>query len=204
MVAVMIRKKRECAKLLLTGEGCLPETGRELFEALPDLPGFRAEVIEGSVILSPLGTPDHARCAMRLNRALIPTMEEHGWEGYTGNIDVCVDGPREPVAPDFVMAPADCPLWGERELRSSGLIMVAEVVSKGSAARDRTEKPHLYATGDVPIYLLIDIVAEPQTVTVYSGIDDGEYRVTTTVPIGAPILLPDPVNVKLDTSIFRS
>ncbi|MER6946167.1 Uma2 family endonuclease [Nonomuraea sp. NPDC000554] len=130
-------------------------------------------------------------------------MDTHGWEAFTGNVGVCVDGPREPVAPDFVLSPPDCPRWGDRELLSSGLIMVAEVVSAGSAVRDRLEKPAVYATGSVPIYLLIDPVAQPPALTVYSDIKDGAYSATTTVSIGSPLRLPDPVDFELDTSIFK-
>ncbi|MCA2219974.1 Uma2 family endonuclease [Nonomuraea aurantiaca] len=182
----------------------LPRTARELFDVLPELPGFRAEVIEGTLIVSPVGTPEHARCAMRLYRALMPVMDEHGWEGWTGNVDVCIEGPREPTEPDFVLAPTDCPRWGDRELLSSGLIMVAEVASTGSAPRDRNEKPTLYATGGVPIYLLIDMVAAPPTLAVYSDIRDGAYRTTTTVEVGTSLLLPHPIDVKLDTTIFTT
>src|SRR5690606_19329731 len=137
---------------------------------------------------------------MRLNRALASLMDERGWEAWTGNVEVWVEGPREPVEPDFVLAP----LWGERELLSSKLIMVAEVVSKGSAIRDREEKPPLYATGGIPIYLLIDPIAKSPSVTVYSEIGDGEYLASATVPFGTPLRLPAPIGFELDTSICKA
>ncbi|MFG1683364.1 Uma2 family endonuclease [Nonomuraea sp. NPDC049269] len=87
---------------------------------------------------------------------------------------------------------------------SSGLIMVAEVVSAGSTLRDRVEKPPLYAAGGVPIYLLMDTVAEPPSVTVYSDIRDGAYRTTSTVEVGTPLRLPAPIDFELDTSIFKA
>jgi Uma2 family endonuclease len=141
---------------------------------------------------------------MRLNRALDALMDEKGWESWVGNVDVCIEGPREPVEPDFVLAPNDCPLWGERELRSSGLIMVAEVVSTGSAHRDRAEKPALYATGGIPVYLLIDTLEVPAKVTVHSDIGDGAYQAVTQVTVGTPLHLPKPIDVELDTSIFKA
>ncbi|WP_328808419.1 Uma2 family endonuclease [Nonomuraea montanisoli] len=194
---------REHAHLVVSNDKPMPRSARELFEAFPELPGFRADVIEGNLIVSPVGTPEHARCAMRLFRALIPILDEKGWEAWAGNVDVCIEGPREPVEPDFVMAPLDCPRWGERELLSSGLIMVAEVVSAGSVVRDRKEKPALYAHGSVPIYLMIDTLAAPQSITVHHNIQHGAYRTTTTVNVGSPIMLPDPINLELDTSIFK-
>lgn len=203
-MAAMALRHDQSAQLTPSNNKRLPETARELFDALPELPGFRADVIEGNLIVSPVGTPAHGRAAMRLNRALSALIDERGWEAWAGNVDVCVEGPREPVEPDFVLAPLDCPLWGERELLSSKLIMVAEVVSKGSAIRDREEKPPLYATGGIPIYLLIDPIAKSPSVTVYSEIGDGEYLASATVPFGTPLRLPAPIGFELDTSIFKA
>ena len=201
MVATSRKPHAKCA---WTSDQRMPVTAREMFDALPELPGFRAEVIKGNLTLSPVGTPEHARCAMRLNNTLISLVEKRGWEGWVGNVDVCIDGSREPVEPDFVLTPADCRLWGDREFLSSGLIMVAEVVSAGSTLRDRVEKPPLYAAGGVPIYLLIDTVAEPPSITVYSDIRDGAYRTTATVEVGTPLRLPAPIDFELDTSIFKA
>ncbi|WP_181871223.1 Uma2 family endonuclease [Sphaerisporangium album] len=120
----------------------LPSTPRELFDALPPLP-LRTEIINGRMIVSPMGTPEHADAAMSLYRALLAVIVPHGWRAYTGNVDVCIDGPRDPIVPDFVLAPVDCPRWGDRELLSSGLLMVAEVVSPSSVREDREDKPDI-------------------------------------------------------------
>jgi hypothetical protein len=140
---------------------------------------------------------------MALAFALHPVMVENGWDSWAGNVDVCIDGPRDPVEPDYVLAPGDCPLWGGRELRSSGLIMVAEVVSAGSRWVDREEKPRVYALGCVPLYLLIDPVDTHPGITLFSDPKDGAYQAHTTVPFGTPITLPAPIDFELDTSIFK-
>ncbi|WP_271216771.1 Uma2 family endonuclease [Streptosporangium carneum] len=197
--------RRRTASLRPTPETAsypLPGTARELFDALPQLPGLRTEIIDGRLIVSPVGTPEHARIAMRLYGALLPLIEERDLDGFSGNVDVCVDGPREPVEPDFVLAPADCPRRGERELLSSGLLMVAEIVSPGSVGDDRDRKPGLYALGQVPVVVIIDPVATPAIVTVLSDPKDDVYLTSTRVAIGATVHLPDPVGFTLDTSIF--
>jgi hypothetical protein len=181
--------------------GRVPST-RELYDALSPLPGFRADVIEGNLVLTPLGPPEHADRAMELYRALIPTMDAHDWKGRTGNVCVCIEGPQEPVEPDFVPAPADCPRREDRELLSSGLIMIAENVTPGIAPREYHGKLSTYANGRVPIYLLIDGMSEPPSVAVYSDFDDGVYRTRTETPMGKPLRLPHPVDFELDTSIF--
>lgn len=180
----------------------LPATPREVFDALPSLPGLRTEIIDGRLIVSPVGTPEHARLAVRLLRALEPILDEHDWDGFPGNVDVCIDGPRDPVEPDLVVAPLNCPRWGDRELFSSGLKMAAEVVSKGSAEDDRERKPGIYARGGVPVYLLIDPIATPRSVTVYSDPVDGSYQTSATVVMGGELHLPKPIDLPLKTSIF--
>ncbi|WP_329090729.1 Uma2 family endonuclease [Streptosporangium sp. NBC_01469] len=180
----------------------LPHTPRELFDALPSLPGLRAEVIDGRLVVSPLGTPEHARMAMRLFSELRHLIAEGDLNAYTGNVAVRVDGSHDSVVPDFVLAPVDCPRWGARELLSSGLLMVAEIVSPGSAVDDRDRKPAIYASGGVPVMLLIDPVATPATVTVLSDPKEGEYRTSTRVETGSRLHLPEPVGFTLDTSIF--
>ncbi|WP_431910901.1 Uma2 family endonuclease [Nonomuraea jabiensis] len=179
-----------------------PSTARELFDALPPLPGFRVEVIEGKLIVSPMGTPEHTWMAVDLNNALFPLCKERGWRGAPGGLNVCIEGPRDSLIPDYVLTHPLCPRWGPGELLSSGVMMVAEIVSPSSVHTDREEKRRLYALGRVPVYLLIDPIADEPSVTAFSDIERGVYQRMTRVIIGTPIALPSPVDFKLDTSIF--
>ncbi|MDP9866483.1 hypothetical protein J2S55_005749 [Streptosporangium brasiliense] len=128
--------------------------------------------------------------------------DENGWESFTGDVDVCIEGPRDTVIPDYCLAPVNAPLWGDREILSSGLIMVAEVVSPGSMEIGRATKPRIYAGCDIPIMLIVDSVASPPTVTVLSDPEEGVYRSMSQVQTGKPIRIPAPVDFELDTSIF--
>ncbi|MBE1585995.1 Uma2 family endonuclease [Nonomuraea angiospora] len=177
-----------------------PRTARELFDVLPPLPGFRVEVIEGKLIVSPSGTPEHFLASDELAYALRPLRKERGWHGAHGP-QICIDGPRYSLQPDYVLWPRDCKRWGN-DLLSTGVIMVTEVVSPSSVRDDREEKVRLYALGEVPVYLLIDQVAKSPSVTVFSDIEDGVYRTIDSEPMGKLLYLPDPVNFELDTSIF--
>ncbi|MEV0233065.1 Uma2 family endonuclease [Nonomuraea sp. NPDC050786] len=201
MVAMMEEKHQTestYAKLTRTGM-----TARELFDALPPIPDLRVEVIEGKMLVSPMGSPEHAWMAVELDHVLWPFYRERGWRGAPGGLNICIEGPRDSCAPDFVLVPPDCPRWGVGELLSSGVVMAAEVVSSGSVYADRVEKRRTYALGRVPVYLLIDPIADEPSVTVFSEIKDGAYQLMTTVTIGSPIRLPAPVDFELDTSIFK-
>ncbi|RVX42201.1 Uma2 family endonuclease [Nonomuraea polychroma] len=199
---VLASRSSPCRLTPETDTARLPATARELFDALPPLPGLRTEVIDGRLIVSPVGTPEHARIAMLINDALFSLRVQRGWHGFVGNVDVCIDGPRTPVEPDFVLAPPDCPRWGDRELLSSGLLMVAEVISPGSVEDDRVKKPPMYAAGGVPVMLLVDPIAVPPTVTVLSDAKEGEYQTITRVAMGSTVHIPDPIGFDLDTAVF--
>ncbi|MDP9841042.1 Uma2 family endonuclease [Streptosporangium lutulentum] len=179
-----------------------PRTPREFFESLPPTLCLRAEIIDGNLIMSPSGTPQHARIARRLSRALIPVEDKNDWESFSGDVDVCIEGPRDTLVPDYCLAPVNAPLWGDRELLSSTLIMVAEIVSPGSTDTDRAVKPRIYAGCGIPIVLIIDPVASPPAITVLSDPVEGTYRTTTNTEMGKPVRLPSPVDFDLDTSIF--
>ncbi|MEU7002101.1 Uma2 family endonuclease [Nonomuraea sp. NPDC046570] len=176
-------------------------TLREVYDSLVGRTRLRAEIINGRLIVSPLGTPEHQDMACTLYFVLRPHAMDNGWKAYAG-LDICADGSRDPYAPDFAMCPPDAPRWGDREIYASGLVMVGEVVSKGSADTDRDEKPRVYARAGIPVFLLIDPIAEPATVTVYSEPADDVYAASSTVSIGKEIHLPDPVDFTLDTSVF--
>ncbi|MEV0229619.1 Uma2 family endonuclease [Nonomuraea sp. NPDC050786] len=180
----------------------VPRTARELFDVLPPLPGFRVEVIGGKLIVSPMGSPEHFWIGEELADALRPLRKERGWRGSQHGPGICIEGPRDSLSPDYVLTSPDCPRWGSNELLSSGVIMAAELVSPSSVRDDHEDKLRLYALGKVPVYLLIDPIAECPSATVYSDVEDSAYRAITSVPMGKPLYLPDPINFELDTSIF--
>ena len=141
-------------------------------------PSCAPEIINGRLIVSPVGTPEHQDIATILSVTLFEHARQRGWKVYAG-LDVCMDGSRDPYEPDLVIAPPDAPRWGGRELFVSGLVMVGEVVSRGSVRDDRKEKPGIYATGRIPVFLVVDPIADPASVTVYSAPKDGQYTTST-------------------------
>ncbi|MFI6597765.1 Uma2 family endonuclease [Nonomuraea sp. NPDC050536] len=176
-------------------------TLRQVYDFLADHTKLRIEIINERLIVSPSPTPLHQRVSGHLYAKLLPIATEHGWVAYPG-VSICLDGTREPYEPDLVIAPPDAPTWGEREIFASGVIMVGEIVSRSSMADDRTHKPDIYASARIPIYLLVDPIADPQAVTVFSEPKEGQYTVSTTVAMGKEIHIPAPVDFLLDTSVF--
>jgi Uma2 family endonuclease len=176
-------------------------TLRDVYDSLIGRTKMRAEIINGRLIVSPVGTPEHQELSFILSMALREPAARRGWKTYPG-LDVCMDGSRDPYEPDCVVAPPGAPRWGERELFLSGLILVGEVVSPGSAEDDWEHKLDIYARGGVPLYLIVDPLDRPATVAVFSEPKDGQYTVSASVPAGHRLHLPEPLDFTFDTSIL--
>ncbi|GHB50345.1 hypothetical protein GCM10010377_46780 [Streptomyces viridiviolaceus] len=110
---------------------------------------------------------------------------------------------RGRARPDGVLAPfgfirghGD---WSDAE----GVLMAVEVTSYDSDThqRDRVEKPDVYASAGIPVYLLID--RDDCSVVVFNQPEDGRYRHTEKLPFGASVKLPDPVGITLDTEPLK-
>ena len=102
--------------------------------------------------------------------------------------------------PDLVIASTDAPGFGDEEVLSPGVLLVAEVVSPSSRRHDRETKNCIYAQGGIPLYLLVDRFAEPTTVTLFSDPADSGYRKSQSAIAGRRLRLPDPFGIKLDTA----
>jgi Uma2 family endonuclease len=89
--------------------------------------------------------------------------------------------------------------WSEAD----GALMAVEITShdRDTDQRDRIDKPVGYAAAEIPVYLLID--RDIDMVTVFSEPKDGRYLQSASYPYGAVVVLPDPVNITLDTEHLK-
>lgn len=173
---------------------------RELYDRLaPHLGRSRAEIVDGRLVVSPSPLPEHQRTVMKLAMALDGVARQRGWTVWPG-VGLCLPGSRHPFEPDVVVGPEDAPRWGDREIYTDGVVLVAEIVSPGSARVDRDRKPEIYASGGVPLLLLVDPLDDARTVTVFGGLRDGRYTETSTVEFGGELKVPPPIGFVLDTA----
>jgi Putative restriction endonuclease len=108
-----------------------------------DLPGHRVELVDGQIVVSPSPSRRHAHAVTELIDQLIEA-KRRGWQRDT-NLTVHMSGTRERLIPDLIVAPADAPGFGDDEVLSTGVLLVAEVVSPSSRRHDRETKNRAYA-----------------------------------------------------------
>lgn len=163
-------------------------------EKLPE--GFHAEIIEGSIEVSPTGRYSHSETANDLRDSLVVFL---AGSGYVARQDMNVIHGRKLWIPDLLIAPKGAQEHITEDgigIKASAVELVVEVVSPGhdSISRDRIRKRRAYAGAGIPVYVLIDDYDERGVVTVLTGPDpekavyDDEVRVAygtaVTIPAG--------------------
>ncbi|MET8751095.1 Uma2 family endonuclease [Streptomyces sp. NPDC004667] len=182
---------------------CDPGLDEVLWQAWKamDLPeGYRAEIIEGAIEVSPTGRRRHGVLTNRLRWLLEAHLGDTGLRVFQ---DVNVIRGRKVCVPDLFVGPEDLDEIPDEEglgVDATRVPLVAEVVSPGTDAhrRDHIRKQRWYAQAGIPVYLVIDDFDEQGTVTVFSGPDPerATYATKTSVAYGTPVTVPDGGPVK--------
>ncbi|WP_413807558.1 Uma2 family endonuclease [Streptomyces sp. OE57] len=157
--------------------------------------GYRAEIIEEFIEVSPTGRRRHGVIINRLRRAL----EAHLADGDDVTYhDVNVIHRRKVWIPDLFIAPEDLdeiPDEGDLGVDAGGVKAAFEVVSPGHEARsrDRKRKRRAYARAGIPLYVLIDDFDGDGTVVILTAPDPDKavYADEHRVPYGTDAVIPD-------------
>lgn len=170
---------------------------KSLEAALDELelsPGYKAELIEGEIIVTPPPNREHESVISELTRAIVL------------NTDLRTAGGLGLVTPNGRFIP-DLTVVTKQFMRSApaehwndvtGILLVAEVTSWGGA-RDRGAKAIGYGAAGIPLYLLIDRAAK-QTV-LFSEPRGGRYQSRETFEITAGVPLPAPFGFTVEDLI---
>ncbi|WP_330291450.1 Uma2 family endonuclease [Streptomyces sp. NBC_00576] len=175
----------------------------EGFLALDTPEGFRAELIEGEIIVTPPPDGEHERYISRIvrqvNRRSRTDMDFSGNKGLKlKSGEAC---PKNHVIPDVTFAPLELDVFASAGswMPCDGVAMVMEVTSTKPRA-DREAKRRCYARGGIPLYLLVD--RDTSSITLFSDPEKDDYRQHCTLPLGKPVALPEPFAFELDTTDF--
>ncbi|MGW2569754.1 Uma2 family endonuclease [Streptomyces sp. NPDC001537] len=151
------------------------------------LPGFRVEIVEGSVVASPV-TPHHGRTIRDVWSCLEGQIGQD-WALISG-VGVSFDDDNE-FCPDLAVIPAPEAERNESAYLPDLVELVVEVVSRGSVRRDYETKPRWYASRGIANYLVLDPLAG-HCVTMWNPGPDG-YRGRDTVPYGPRLTVGSPL-----------
>ncbi|WP_239134785.1 Uma2 family endonuclease [Streptomyces sp. SID12488] len=178
----------------------------ELFSAAaPE--GWRVELVEGEICLSPPGNGAHAEIVSELAGQVIDRRGDPSLRAYTGvglKVPTVPGIPGVPgadyVLPDLTVAPRSSFANEDVWQYPSDVLLAAEVTSAGTAERDRGKKLCGYARAGIPVYLLID--GEKGEVVVHFEPSDGAYGCSVRYKWGLAVPLPAPLGFELDTAEF--
>ncbi|MDH6227197.1 Uma2 family endonuclease [Streptomyces sp. MJP52] len=175
----------------------------EGFLALGTPEGFRAELIEGEIAVTPPPDGEHEDyinlIVGQVYRRSVTEMDFPGNKGLklTGG-GAC---PRNHAIPDATFAPASLRLFRGADpwTPCDGVAMVVEVTSS-RAAVDRESKRRCHARGGIPVHLLVD--RDSSSLTLFSDPGGDDYLQARKGPFGNPMPLPEPFSFDLDTAAF--
>lgn len=170
----------------------------ELSEQLVVPDGYRVEIIDGSLSVSPTPQVRHARIVRMLETTLRPALPADTEDFQNVTVEISATGER--YIPDLIVLPASATPDDDWLLSAEACLLAVEVTSPTNPATDRVQKPHGYAKAGVPLYLLVDAVE--RTVTLFSEPSNGVYAAHATVPYGSKIRIPEPFDVTIDTAEF--
>jgi Uma2 family endonuclease len=109
--------------------------------------GKRYEIIDGSLLVSPVPVVRHQVIAGGLVGMLRAASPEH--LGVVEAVGLRL-GPERLLIPDVVVASAEVLVSEAATLAPDDVALVIEVVSPSSVAMDNVMKPHLYAKAGIP------------------------------------------------------
>ncbi len=141
----------------------------EDYKSLPESETKRYELLEGELVMVPSPTEYHQRISGNLEFILRQFVRERDLgRVYDAPLDVVLgEGEeREVVQPDiFFISKERSRIIAEEEIRGAPDLVV-EIISPGTAERDRTYKKTLYARHGVREYWIVD--PDAKTVEVFS------------------------------------
>ncbi|MET9777351.1 Uma2 family endonuclease [Streptomyces sp. NPDC006367] len=197
MTALAYERPETMSEFAATGTEQGPGLDEVVWQAwkameLPE--GYRAEIIEGAIEVSPTGRLPHARTVNRLRNALVRFLGEGEYSAYQ---DANVVFRRRTWIPDLFVAPDDLEPYADEDglgVDAAAVRLVVEVVSPGrhNEDRDRVRKRREYARAGNLVYVIIDDHDAQGTVTVLTEPrpDKGDWLGVVRVPYGTDVEIP--------------
>jgi Uma2 family endonuclease len=160
---------------------------------LPD--DIHAEIIDGSLIVSPSPTSWHQLAVTRLSRVLEDAAASDFEVVASSGVQVRVSY----LEPDVAVVRTDAALANVQVFQPEDLLLVVEIVSPSNAGFDRREKPIRYGEAGIPHFWRVELEGDRSPYVVRYGLDDSGAKYVElgtvwagdeeTVDIGFPVTL---------------
>ncbi|MGJ5827074.1 Uma2 family endonuclease [Streptomyces ossamyceticus] len=163
------------------------DTMFEWLEQMPVPEGFKVEIVEGAIFMSPQ-RDTHWEIILDIIEQLRTAYPRRRLKS-----DVRIDYPGHlnGFSTDVTLVSRDAVQDSKGQWSCEDVEFVAEVISKGTAANDYGPKKTAYATAEVPVYLIAD--PYQGKCHLYRNPKQGEYVIETTIPFGYELDLTDTV-----------
>jgi Uma2 family endonuclease len=156
-------------------------------DAIPDDPGFRYELEDGTLVVSPPPEGRHDYAAFEIASLLRPLLPSEWAVTAPGSVELNVHNWRHP---DVIVVRREC-LRERRWPHPEDALLAVEVMSSTSVGRDRVAKPAQYAAAGIPHYWRYEPTESTGPVLVTHELADGVYRETgrfdDVVTVTAPV-----------------
>jgi Uma2 family endonuclease len=159
--------------------------------------GMWYELIDGSLLVSPMPAIPHVRAANRLRR-LLDRVAPPGLEVIQEG-GIAIGGRTTYLGPDICVVHAPALDGTGDNLDSADVRLVVEVLSPSNRGRDLVLKRHYYAAGGIPHYWIVDPAARTLTELTLDG---DSYRETNVVLAGSVWRTTEPFPIMLDPADF--
>jgi len=165
---------------------------------LPD-DGYRYEIIDGSLLVTPPPAIPHFRVTARLHKLLIQRAPEDFVVGENAGIDL--SGARTTYrVPDIIVVQASAVARTEGLFAPADVALAIEVLSPDSGGDDLVAKRYRYGKARVPNYWIVDQKRRTLTVLRHDGRE--AYDEVAVVRPGESFKSDEPFPVELDPADF--
>ena len=169
---------------------------RALHDQLDPSAGWRVEIIEGQLVVSPAPMPAHGYIVEVIRSAVARSLAAT----YGAFEGIELEEPEtDRYIPDLAVWPRKALRGGRTRPHPKLCALAVEVTSPGQAKRDYI-KAEGYARCAIPVYLVVDQTRA--MCVVFTEPMGSRYRTRHEVPYGDPLTLPLETPVTIETSEF--
>lgn len=187
-----------------TTSGTEPRSFEGLLDALDELvvpDGYKAEIIRGSIVLSPWSKSYYEDVMELVCDQLRPHLPE-GHRISVGPFLYVFPGDERAYGPDIHVSPRRISRTTSNRRDGEALLLACELTSTSTRDDDLTDKVMVYGRAGVPVYLLLDM--QEELATVFWNPSSKGYESRDTRPFGERLSVPAPFDCVLDTLGFQA